>query len=146
MSVMKQSPFEILAETLKTILTADATPAGDGSTLNGKVTPNNIRPFHDAAAPEPGGLIVFGLFGVEWDSKNRRGQADLNVNAEHPESGKVSEAILQRVRDLATAQTLTGNGCRVALFREQPQGTFDMASRLGGYTTKASFRVRLVAD
>lgn len=142
---MNNSAFEILAENLANVLKADAALV-DANSIKDTVDPANIRPFHDAAAPLPGGLVVFGMFGVQWDGKNKRGQCELNVNAEHPESGKKSEAILQRVRDIANAQTLTGGGCRVALFLEQPQGTFDMASKLGGYTTKASFRVRLVAS
>lgn len=142
---MINSVFQTMLVNLATILKSDAVLVDDAS-LNGHVSANNIRPYYDAAPNEPGGLLTYAFSGTDWDRRYRRGKAELNVMAESGVSAAEADGILERFREIVLPATLTGTGCRVALFLEQPQGSSDLAPKLGGYAAKAVFSVRLGAE
>lgn len=145
---MTNSAFLKLLSSLATILKADAALV-DPASLKGQdlvQDPANIRPYFDTATNAPGGLIVYGLFATKWDVKYRRGEGELQVNCEHPESAAKAEAIMERFRTLVRAGTLTAPGVRVALFEETPQGQLELPQKLAGYCNRAAFKFKLGAQ
>lgn len=142
---MTNSAFQILLNNLTALLKADAALVSVDS-LKDHVDPANIRPYHDAAANVPGGLIVYGLAGVMWNKTYRRGECVLSVNCEDPASGSASEALMNRLRTLVSEGTLSSDGCRVAFLREEPNGQMNLAPKLGGYTTRTAFKIKLVGE
>lgn len=143
--ILVNSAFQLLLNNLTALLRADAALV-DNASLKTHVDPANIRPYHDAAPNLPGGLIVYGLSGVGWNKQYRRGECVLSINCEDPASGAISEGLMQRVRYLVNEQSLSSDGCRVAFLQEEPNGQMQLPPKLGGYTTRTAFKIKLVGE
>jgi hypothetical protein len=111
-----------------------------------KVPKANIFPSNDPGAQREGNLITYGFSQWAWDTKAKRGQGVLAINAESVANKLDSSAIMELVKGLLNARALTiaGTGIRVHLFKEQPETTDDPFTVAARFSTQSKFKIMLV--
>lgn len=118
----------------------------DQPTLAALNVPNdNIRPNHDGSEAVPGGCISYTWSSAQWLARESKGRGTLTVLAEHPDSAKAAEQVMEQFRRLATELTLTDETkINVALFEEDEAAQEPIPPKLEDkYAVQTSFKVLL---
>lgn len=103
----------------------------------------NIRPSTDPSQPVPGNVVIYWWDQEGWDMRARRGTGLLRFIVGAVDNKLVARSIMDKLRELLNARSLSNNEVTVHLFREAGLAN-DTGMQDGYHQMTTAFNVKLI--